>query len=107
MEPILARTMLHIHTLPGGTTQLRCSLLMLSGGGSCPPAHPHTRVNPGSGYTLDGTPTTHTLTPNPNLLIHRDTCVASTMMFTPERHLPTPGHHGHNPQRHTAASTAD
>ena len=27
-------------------------------------------------------------------------------MFTPERHLPTPGQHGHSPQRHTAAGTA-
>jgi len=27
-------------------------------------------------------------------------------MFTPERHLPTLGRHGHSPQRHTAASTA-
>ena len=24
----------------------------------------------------------------------------------PERHLPTPGQHGHSPQRHTAAGTA-
>jgi len=28
------------------------------------------------------------------------------MMITPERHLPTPGQHGHSPQRHTAAGTA-
>ena len=28
------------------------------------------------------------------------------MMFTPERHLPTSGQHGHSPQRHTAAGTA-
>jgi len=27
-------------------------------------------------------------------------------MFTPERHLPTPGQHGHSPQRHTTAGTA-
>jgi len=27
-------------------------------------------------------------------------------MYTPERHLPTPGQHGHSPQRHTAAGTA-
>ena len=28
------------------------------------------------------------------------------MMFTPERHLPTPGQREHSPQRHTAAGTA-
>jgi len=28
------------------------------------------------------------------------------MVFTPESHLPTPGQHGHGPQRHTAAGTA-
>jgi len=28
------------------------------------------------------------------------------MMFTPERHLPTPGQHGHSPQRHPTAGTA-
>jgi len=27
-------------------------------------------------------------------------------MFNHERHLPTPGQHGHSPQRHTAAGTA-
>jgi len=27
-------------------------------------------------------------------------------LFTPKRHLPTPGQHGHSPQRHTAAGTA-
>ena len=27
------------------------------------------------------------------------------MIVYPERHLPTPGQHGHSPQRHTAAST--
>jgi len=27
-------------------------------------------------------------------------------MYTPERHLPTPGQRGHSPQRHTAAGTA-
>jgi len=27
-------------------------------------------------------------------------------LFTPERHLPTPGQHGHSPLRHTAAGTA-
>ena len=27
-------------------------------------------------------------------------------MYTPKRHLPTPGQHGHSPQRHTAAGTA-
>jgi len=27
-------------------------------------------------------------------------------LHTPERHLPTPGQHGHSPQRHTAAGTA-
>jgi len=27
-------------------------------------------------------------------------------MFTPERHLPTPGQRRHSPQRHTAAGTA-
>jgi len=27
-------------------------------------------------------------------------------MFTPERHLPTPGQRGHRPQRHTATGTA-
>ena len=27
-------------------------------------------------------------------------------MYTPERHLPTPGQHGDSPQRHTAAGTA-
>jgi len=27
-------------------------------------------------------------------------------MFTPEKHLPTPGQRGHSPQRHTAAGTA-
>ena len=28
------------------------------------------------------------------------------MMFSPERHLPTPGQRGHSPQRHTVAGTA-
>jgi len=27
-------------------------------------------------------------------------------LYTPERHLPTPGQHGHSPQRHTAVGTA-
>ena len=33
-------------------------------------------------------------------------CVTCSNMFTPERHLPTPGQRGHSPQRHTAAGTA-
>ena len=30
---------------------------------------------------------------------------AMMMMFSPERHLPILGQHGHSPQRHTAAGT--
>ena len=33
-------------------------------------------------------------------------CFPDGDMFTPERHLPTPGQRGHSPQRHTAAGTA-
>ena len=28
------------------------------------------------------------------------------LMFTPEKHLPIPGQHGHSPQRHTAGTAA-
>jgi len=33
-------------------------------------------------------------------------CFCVWWLYTPERHLPTPGQHGHGPQRHTAAGTA-